>query len=105
MKFTAAILVLAAAVMAAPYDNPPPPKPNHTPGPAPGPAPGAGGDKCNNDQKQICCDKVLGLVCNLGLVNNCGGGKMYCCAANAPTTQNGGIHILDLNVGSCNRVF
>ncbi|KID83521.1 hypothetical protein MGU_09191 [Metarhizium guizhouense ARSEF 977] len=102
MKFTAAILVLAAAVMAAPYDNPPP-NPNHTPAPAP--APGAGAGSCSSNQKTICCDKVIGLFCHIGLVNNCGSEKLYCCNTNTPTTQNGGVNIININAGSCNKLF
>ncbi|CCE34646.1 hypothetical protein E4U22_005922 [Claviceps purpurea] len=71
MKYTAAIVALAATVIAIPT--------------------GGGGDSsgsCNNDHPNyVCCQGGLlgGILCNLNLLGtNCGGGS-YCCKS-APQT-------------------
>ncbi|KAG5990485.1 hypothetical protein E4U52_004528 [Claviceps spartinae] len=70
MKYTAAIVALAATVIAIPT---------------------GGGDNsysCNNDHPNyVCCQGGLlgGILCNINLLgNNCGGGS-YCCKS-APQT-------------------
>ncbi|KAG8410655.1 hypothetical protein J3459_016998 [Metarhizium acridum] len=94
MKFTSAILALAAAVMAAPYDNPPPP-----PSQAPAPAPGAGSGQCNNNQHLTCCSKVSDFFCQIDFLGVCAGGS-YCCKASPKT----GISIININA-DCFRLF
>ncbi|KAG6267154.1 hypothetical protein E4U49_008339 [Claviceps purpurea] len=74
MKYTAAIVALAATVIAIPT--------------------GGGGDSsgsCNNNHPNyVCCQGLLDLLCNISIIGtNCAGGS-YCCKA-AP--QNGLINI------------
>ncbi|QUC17218.1 uncharacterized protein UV8b_01459 [Ustilaginoidea virens] len=81
MKYTAALVALAAAVMAAP---------NPTYG---------GEKKCTNEKPQVtCCDSkggllgIGGLLCNVELINlgdTCSG-TVYCCDAG---TQNGLVNV------------
>ncbi|KAL7935758.1 hydrophobin 3 precursor [Trichoderma chlorosporum] len=86
MKYTTALIALAATAIAMPTGS----QENNKGG-------NGGGGVCNTNQVNICCNGILaGLLCDVGVLGTgCGGGS-YCCDSGA---EQGGL--INLNLLNC----
>ncbi|KAL6802697.1 hypothetical protein GGI42DRAFT_324983 [Trichoderma sp. SZMC 28013] len=93
MKYTTALLALAATAIAVPTTGG-----NKGNGSGKDNNGGNGGDStCNTNQVAVCCNGLLGgILCNIGILGNSCSSGSYCCDSSA---EQGGL--INLNLLNC----
>ncbi|KAL6814944.1 hypothetical protein V8C43DRAFT_306402 [Trichoderma afarasin] len=90
MKYTTALLALAATAIAMPTTG-------GNKGNGGGKDNNGGESTCNTNQVAVCCNGLLGgILCNIGILGNSCSSGSYCCDSSA---EQGGL--INLNLLNC----